>query len=315
MYTVMISDDGMFSAEYVVPPALSIPLGSSGSSVDVRKNEDGTFSAMVGGEWMVITADTTVTAANGNVYAAQLSPEGVPIGVMHVPAMQEVMLGEHGGTVTVKQAEDMTWWIGEMEVKTGTVYTAANGNMYELMLDMEGHWSAMYQKVMVTVALGTRGSITLVRAEDMSWWLGSEAVGVGSEVMSDNGNTYTLWYTDGAWSARFEPESMMIDGTGLTAMTREADDMYDVGDSTLPASGKGDVMDGAAMYHVWKQDGMLMGARFDKPIDPDTDHYVTKDLGIPRLSTRRLQHGGERVGDVPDRDGQRRRWRGDVLDE
>ena len=273
----MISDDGMFTAEYVVPPALSIPLGTSGSSVDVRKNEDGTFSAMVGGEWMVITAETTVTAANGNVYAARLSPEGVPIGVMHVPAMQEVMLGEHGGTVTVKQAEDMTWWIGEMEVKTGTVYTAANGNMYELMLDMEGHWSAMYQKVMVTVALGTRGSITLVRAEDMSWWLGSEAVGVGSEVMSDNGNTYTLWYTDGAWSARFEPESMMIDGTGLTAMTREADDMYDVGDSTLPASGKGDVMDGAAMYHVWKQDGMLMGARFGKAIDKETD-FTTKDL-------------------------------------
>ena len=67
----------------------------------------------------------------------------------------------------------------------------------------------------------------------MSWWLGSEAVDVGSEVMSDSGNTYTLWYTDGVWSTRFEPESMMIEGTGLVAMTREGDDMYDVGGSTL----------------------------------------------------------------------------------
>ena len=109
MYTVMISDDGMFSAEYVQPPALSIPLGSSGSSVQVRRNEDLTFSAMIDGEWVMITSDTTVTAANGNVYAAQLSPEGVPIGVMHLAAMQEVMLGELGGRVTLKQNEDMTW--------------------------------------------------------------------------------------------------------------------------------------------------------------------------------------------------------------
>ena len=54
MYTVMIGDDGMFSAEYVVPPALSIPLGASGSTVDVVRNEDGTFSA----DGEVITAET-----------------------------------------------------------------------------------------------------------------------------------------------------------------------------------------------------------------------------------------------------------------
>ena len=284
MYTVMISDDGMFSAEYVQPPALSIPLGISGSSVEVRRNEDLTFSAMIDGEWMMITAETTVTAANGNVYAAVLSPEGIPIGVMHVAAMQEVMLGALGGTVTLTQAEDMTWWLGEMEVKDGTVYTAANGNMYALMMDSEGMWSAMYQKVMVTVALGTQGSIELVRAEDMSWWLGSEGVGVGSEVMSDNGNTYTLWYTDGVWSARFEPESMMIEGTSLVAMTREADDMYDVNGSTLPANGVGDVTVDGAMYHVWMQGGALMGARFDAAISADTDHFTTNGLGIPRLS-------------------------------
>ena len=280
MYTVMISDDGMFSAEYVQPPALSIPLGISGSSVEVRRNEDLTFSAMIDGEWVMITAETTVTAENGNVYAAVLSPEGIPIGVMHVAAMQEVMLGALGGTVTLTQAEDMTWWLGEMEVKDGTVYTAANGNMYALMMDAEGMWSAMYQKVMATVALGTQGSIELVRAEDMSWWLGSEGVGVGSEVMSDNGNTYTLWYTDGVWTARFEPESMPIEGTGLVAMTREADDMYDVGDSTLPASGMGDVMDGDAMYHVWMQEGTLAGARFATAIEAGEEtRRAVGDLG------------------------------------
>ena len=273
-YTVKISEDGMFTAEYVQPSALSIPLGISGSSVEVRRNEDLTFSAMIDGEWVMITAETTVSAENGNLYAAVLSPEGVPIGVMHVAAMQEVMLGALGGTVTVTQAEDMTWWIGEMAVQTGTVYTAANGNDYVLAQDAEGHWSAMYQQVTVMVTLGPQGAVELVRAEDMTWWIGEMAVDVGSEVHSDNGNRYTLWYTDGVWSARFEPESMMIEGTGLVAMSREADDMYDVGDATLPSSGMGDVTVDGAMYHVWMDDGMLMGARFDAAIDTDTDFVV-----------------------------------------
>ena len=34
----------------------------------------------------------------------------------------------------------------------------------------------------------------------------------------------------------------------------------------------------------WMQDGALMGARFDKAIDPETDQYKTNSLGIPRLS-------------------------------
>ena len=275
MYTVTLADDGTFAAEYVVPPALSVPLGSSGSAVDVVRNEDGTYSA--NGE--VITAETTVTAANGNVYRAVLSPEGIPVGVMHVAAMQDVMLGDLGGSVTLTQAEDMSWWYGDTAVASGYVHTAENGNMYALTLDSEGMWSAMYQQVEVTVALGTQGPITLVRAEDMSWWLGSDAVDVGSEVMSPSGNTYTLWYTDGVWSARFEPESMMIEGTGLVAMTREGDEMYDVEDATLPASGMGDIDTSMGTYRVTMMDGMLMGTRLDKvAIDGNTDDWNTAGL-------------------------------------
>ena len=278
MYTVRISDDGMFSAEYIAPPALSIPLGTSGSAVDVVRNEDGTFSA--NGE--VVTAETMVTAENGNVYAAVLSPEGVPVGVMHVAAMQDVMLGDLGGTVKLTQAEDKSWWLGEMAVMDGYVHTHENGNMYMLMVDAEGMWSAMYQKVEVMVGLGTQGSVTLVRAEDMSWWLGSEAVDVGSEVMSDSGNTYTLWYTDGVWSTRFEPESMMIEGTGLVAMTKEDRSGYDVDGkdlpSTLPAMGT-DIDTSMGTYRVTMMDGMLMGTRLDNvAIDGNTDDWNTGGL-------------------------------------
>ena len=268
----------MFSADYVVPPALSIPLGTSGSSVDVVKEENGTFS--INGE--TITAETRVTAENGNVYRALLSPEGMPIGVDHVAAMQDVMLGSLGGTITLTQSEDKSWMLGDITVTDGYVHTAANGNMYALMMDADGMWSGMYQEVMVTVALGTRGSVTLTRSEDMSWWLGSESVMNGSMVNSANGNEYMLSMSDGDWTAMFQPVSMMIEGTGLTAMTREGDDMYDVGDATLPASGKGDVTVDGAMYHVWMMDGALMGARFDKAIHGDTDLKIG-DIALPTL--------------------------------
>ncbi|MYC68870.1 MAG: hypothetical protein F4X12_21380 [Acidobacteriia bacterium] len=264
MYTVMIGDDGMFTAEYVQPPALSVPLGISGSTIEARINEDRTFSVMIDGEWVVVTADTQVTAGNGNVYGVQFV-DGIPMPV-YTGHSQPVMLGELGGEVTLTRAEDMTWWLGETEVKDGYVHTAADGNMYVLMMDAEGMWTAMYQKVVVTFALGTQGSITLERAENMSWWYGSEEVGIGSEVMSDNGNTYTLWYTDGVWSARFEPESMMVEGTGLVAMTNEANDLYTIGGNDMWGPGD-DVTDGDAMYHVWKRaDGTFAGARFDGKI-------------------------------------------------
>ena len=261
MYTVMIGDDGMFSAEYVVPPALSIPLGTSGSAVDVVRNEDGTFSA----DGEVITAETMVTAENGNVYRATLSPEGVPVGVMHVAAMQAVMLGDFGGTVTLTQAEDMAWAIQGEPIMSGGEVTS-NGRTYTVKQDAEGMWSAMYKPVYRDVALVTQGSITLELAENMTWWHDTNRVPTdGSyETMSDNGNTYTLWYTtDGVWSARFEPESMMIEGTGLVAMTREGDDMYDVEDATLPASGMGDIDTSMGTYRVTMMDGMLMGTRLD----------------------------------------------------
>ena len=265
MYTVTISDDGTPSEEYVVPAALSIALGLSGDTAAIVKNEDGTYS--VNGE--VLTADTRVMAENGNVYGALLAPDGTPIGVMYIAAMQEVTLGELGGTITLKQGEDKAWWLGEMAVMDGDEYTAGNGNTYVLMMDEAGTWSGMYQKVEVMVALGTQGSITLGQAEDMSWWYGTEGVMIGSEVGSANGNTYTLWYTDGVWTARFEPEAMAITGTGLTAYTREAADaVYTVGgsDDTL-TDGVGDVTADGAMYHVWAQDdGMLAGARFDSAI-------------------------------------------------
>ena len=289
MYTLTLGDDGGFAAEYVQPDADSIALGTSGSMIDVRRNEDGSYSYMDGGQWLVITADSRMSAANGNVYGPLLAPDGrTPVGVMHVAAMQDVALGALGGTLQLTQAEDMSWWLGDMQVMSGHVHAHANGNRYVLTLDAAGMWSAVYQQNMVTVALGTQGSVSLAQAEDMSWWLGTEGVQAGSEVMSDSGNTYTLQYADGAWTARFEPESTAIEGTGLTAMSKEDRSGYDVGGDSLPASGIGDVTVDGAMYHVWMADGGLAGSRFGQAYKSKTYRSATADkIGINDEGLRR----------------------------
>ncbi len=114
-----------------------------------------------------------------------------------------------------------------MAVTDGYVHMHENGNMYVLTMDAEGKWSAMYQQVMVMVDLGTQGSAELVQAEDMSWWPGIEAVATdGTAEAMANDRTYKLWHTDGVWSARFEPATMEIKGTGgVMVFSREDDDM------------------------------------------------------------------------------------------
>lgn len=284
-YIVSISADGEFMAEYVVPPVLTIPLGASGSSVDVIKREDGTYQT--NGE--AISAEALLTADDGNVYRWEISAEGVPVALTHIGATQDVNLGNLGGTLSLTQVEDKSWVVTgtDTAVSDGYLHMAPNGNAYRLTINADGVWSSMYQAVEATVALGTRGSVTLTRAEDMSWSHGPEAVVGGSELRSADGSTYTLHYADGAWSARFKPVTKIIAGTGLTAITREVDNRYEVGNTILSANGTGDVTVGGAMYHVWMQDdGELAGARFDQPIHGDSDDPTFAVIGDLRASTR-----------------------------
>ena len=168
-----------------------------------------------------------------------------------------------------------------MAVTDGYVHMHENGNMYVLTMDAEGKWSAMYQQVMVMVDLGTQGSAELVQAEDMSWWAGTEAVATdGTAEAMANDRTYKLWHTDGVWSARFEPATMEIKGTGgVMVFSREDDDMWDVESAgsgmTLAADGAGAITTSAgAMYRVSMMDGMLSGVRFDGAPKGDTVHVT-----------------------------------------
>ena len=238
MYTVTISDDGTPSAAYVVPAALSIPLGLSEDTVAIVKNEDGTYS--VNGE--VLTADTRVMAANGNVYGALLAPDGTPIGVMHIAAMLEVMLGELGGTITLTQAEDKSWWLGEMAVMDGDEYMAANGNTYTLVSDGTT-WSAAYtQPPAMSLALGTTGGELMIeRLEDGSYQANGAALASGDTVPAENGNMYTVTISDdGTSSAAYVVPAALSIRLGLSgdtaAIVKNEDGTYSVDGEVLTAN-------------------------------------------------------------------------------
>ena len=133
--------------------------------------------------------------------------------------------------------------------------------------------------------LGSTGeTVMLTRTEDGTYWIGDVAFMSGDTVTAGNGNEYRVSMDEGGWSAMFVPMEMDIGGTGVVAMTIEDSDGYAVGESTLPASGTGDVTVDGASYHVWMADGALTGARFDGAINGDTDMIVGHLDALPTLS-------------------------------
>ena len=271
-YTPGLDEEGMWMAIHVVPDPVSVMLGDHGGSRMLQLAEDNTWWY----DGMLFEEDGMLKGDNGQYYTLSTDEEGMWMAMHVVPDPVSVMLGDHGGSRMLQLAEDNTWWYDGMLFADGEMLKGDNGQYYTLSMDDEGMWMAMH--VMpdpVMVALGTSGSVELQQAEDLSWWIGTMAFASGDSYDAANGNEYMLTYDmeTGAWSSSFVPMEMEIMGTGLVAMSREGDDMYDVAGSedTIPASGMGDVTIDGAMYHVWMdEDDMLMGARFAMAIVDST---------------------------------------------
>ena len=288
MYTLMMDDEGMWSAMYV-PMEGMVTVASLGLEIAAMRAEDGTWTAV-----HPLTQETITLTEGGMIMAGDnsymLSSDGMGnwMAAFVMPDPVSVMLGMHGGTRMLQRAEDGSWWYGEDAFMDGDMLMGDNGQYYTLAMGDDGMWMAMWNKpdpVMVT--LGTSGTVMLQMAEDNSWWIGDMAFSSGDTYTAANGNDYVLTYhmedDDAHWDAMFTPASMEIMGTPLTAMSREDGMGYDVNGDMLPDSGMGDVTVDGAMYHVWMDDGMLMGVRFDDAIHGDTD-MIIGDIMLPTLS-------------------------------
>ena len=118
----------------------------------------------------------------------------------------EVELGRHGGTVTITQAEDGSWWVDGVELASGAVVVSTtNGNSYRLTLT-DGEWEAEFVPTSVEVPLGNSGStVTLTNRAEGRWSSGIIGVQDGSRARTANGDIYRLTLVDGEWVATKEP--------------------------------------------------------------------------------------------------------------
>lgn len=223
MYTLSMDEDGMWMATYVEPIS-NVMLGASGDTAMIKKSEDGSYWL---GDMTVTSGETVATAENGNMYTLSMDADGM-WSASYIAPTQTVMLGEHGGNVMVKRAEDGTYWVGDQGVMNGSTVMVGD-NTYVLMMGDDGMWSASYQSVMVSVTLGITGEmVSLTRAEDGSYWLGDAAVTSGeTSTMAMNGNEYTLVMgDDGMWSAMYVTQMGTVaigaSGISIPAMRDEA---------------------------------------------------------------------------------------------
>ncbi len=210
------------------PQPVEITLGTSGDTVTLMTTEGGGFT--LNGE--AFASGGNVTAGNGGQYTLTLA-EGSWTAQFDAHEIM-VTLGTSEEMVTITQAEDGTYWLGEMAVRSGeTIHTAANGNEYVLSIttDENGsiHWMASYRAPMIPVMLGLSGdTVTVSKSEDGSYWLDGMSVTSGETTAhAGNGNTYTLTMgEDGMWMAEYMAMvvEVMLGTSGETVTVSKAED-------------------------------------------------------------------------------------------
>ncbi len=239
-YVLLIAtdDDGAitWTASYRAP-MIQVMLGLSGDTVTLEKGEDGSYWL---DEMAVTSGETTAMAGNGNTYTLTMGEDGMWMAA-YTEMVVDVMLGMSGETVSVRKAEDGSYWLGDMVVESGvTLAMASNGNRYRLMMGEDGMWMADYQPMTGTVTVGGLGvTLETMQAEDGSWTVVSPLTGE-PETLTDGatfmvgGNSYTLMDDgEGNWTATYVEVvvNVMLGASGETVtLTRAEDRSYWLGE-------------------------------------------------------------------------------------
>ena len=297
MYVLTLGEDGMTWTAAFQPMEVMVALGASGETVTLTSTEAGGWSL---GASAVIDGYVE-TAENGDRYRLTLDAEGMWMAAF-IPTPRVVDLGGSQETVTLMTTEGGGWSLDDgTPVDDDSVTQNSFGQIYRLSRSADDVWTAMHEPMTQSVRLGTSGmTVELATNEQGRWLQGDASVVSGDRVpgamnaATGATNLYELTLSGGQWTAEYQAVTMIIAGTGLTAVAREDGTGYTVGEMSLPASGAGEITGpGGAMYRVAKDaDGMLAGTRFDQPIVGSVMHTnAVGSEGAPSLS-----------GDDPDTD-------------
>ena len=277
---VLTLTDGDWTATYKPPEPFEVTLGTSGEKHLVTKTEDGNY-------WLLEQLpDNTVRAQNGNSYT--LAIVNGTLTAVYQRVEVEIQLGTSGESVTLLKAEDDTYSIAGSAVTSGYKLTAGNGNTYALILT-DGDWQAVYEPVAVSVQLGASGdTVSLVKAEDGTFWIGASPVTSSYRFAAENGNRYKFTRTGEVWTAEYDPLPVRVwlgaSGESVTLLKAE-DGTYSIGED-LVASGHR-VTVGNATYILTLVDD-VWSAEFAPVYEPI--------LGIG-LAAASQERGGYKVGD------------------
>ena len=206
-YRLTLSGDS-WSAMFVPPDPVRVPLGSSGDEVTLELREDGTYQA---GTASVETGHV-VTAGNGNQYTLTLDERGSWSAQFLAPDPLRLALGSSGDTVTIEIREDRNFWLDDSPLLSGRVVQAANGHRYTLTFGTDGAWQAVFvQPAPQRVALGSSGRTVLVdMLESGTYQIDGGPLWAG-EVREIGGFMYRFALgSDGLWSATFVAEPVTV---------------------------------------------------------------------------------------------------------
>jgi len=222
-YRLALSASGSWSAEFLAPDPVRLPLGISGDSVNIEMRENGSF-------WLddaELRSGHVVRADNGNRYTLALGTDGMWRAHFVPSEPQRVALGTSGTTVQVTRLEGGTFQLDGNPLWSGEVREAA-GARYRFSLGTDGRWTATFVTEPETVHLGAHGGvIRVIRQENGQWTLGDEAIRSGHVVRSTvNGHRYRLTLVDGAWRAEPQPMpiQVVLPGTGGSIVLTQVED-------------------------------------------------------------------------------------------
>ena len=226
-YRLSLRTDGRWQAVYQ-PSSVSVRLGTFGGSVNLTRNEDGT--------WMrgstTFSSGDTITGSNGFEYRLTLGNDGWI--VEPLPATINVTVIGVDATLELARYEDGSYRHNNERVASGDEIEAG-GNTYRLQF-ANRRWTATFLQGEVVVSLGSSSdSITLIKKPNGTYEFNGTRVRNGSLVRSPNtGIRYRLSLSNGVWttSVYVPPTTDPGDGGGGTDPVVAAENIMDA----LPTS-------------------------------------------------------------------------------
>ncbi len=249
---------GQWSAAYVAPDAQELPLGISGTTVSVSRQEDGSYA--IDGEAI---EDGQVVPSNlpGVEYTLALGDDGQWTATYAPPPAETVSLGDTGQTIDLVRQENGRWAVDGVEIGTDSRYVAPDGRAYNLLRTLEGGWVAVFVSTEVEVSLGTTGdTVTIWLLEDGSVTFNGVRKQSGEVIVADNGASYRLSLSAGGWTAEFVPSDQRIalGASGATVSLTQQEDGSFLLNGRPFASGGTHTAGNGSVYRLTWSDGSWM---------------------------------------------------------